>query len=333
MADLRFELDFVPPYDLGWHLEAPGASEPAGATSSAAHVPNAHATRSFRVAGRPVVLRLTQDAPDAPVRARAVSGSRLSDIEAEIRAAGAAMICARDDLRDFHAAVTADPAMARLAELLPGLKPMRVPDLWTTLLRSLVAQQISTAAARTIRERFARVLGEVVEVDGEAVAVLPSPEAVMAAPEEKLTSVGLSGRKREYVREMARAFLEGDVVAAELAALPPDEAIGRLVRLRGIGAWTAECTLLFGAAERDLLPADDLGIQQAVRTLYRLAQVPAAAEVRALGERWAGWRSYAAVYLWSGRRHGVLEAASAAIPAGRRRRRSERTSNDRERER
>ncbi|HEX9106643.1 MAG TPA: hypothetical protein VF832_05440, partial [Longimicrobiales bacterium] len=61
------------------------------------------------------------------------------------------------------------------------------------------------------------------------------------------------------------------------------------------------------------------GIQQAIRTLYRLEHVPGPGEVRELGERWRGWRSYAAVYLWNGRRHGVLEAASAAVAAERRR--------------
>jgi DNA-3-methyladenine glycosylase II len=116
---------------------------------------------------------------------------------------------------------------------------------------------------------------------------------------------------------MARAFLSGDVVASELAALPPDEAIRRLTRLRGIGAWTAECTLMFGAAERDLLPADDLGIQQGARMLYGLDHVPGAAELRVMGERWAGWRSYAAVYLWTGKRHGLLGAAGIAEGSGR----------------
>ncbi len=308
MPELRFDLEYVPPYRLGWYAEAEGATEPAGATGSAA--PAGQVTRSFWLGGRPLVVRLSQDGPDEPVHARAVSDVPIADAGDAIRAAAAAMICAHDDLADFAAAVAGDPPMARLATLLPGLKPLRVPDLWTTLLRSLVAQQISTAAARTIRERFARALGDVVPVDGEAVAVLPSPEAVLAAPEPALVAVGLSGRKREYVRDMARAFLDGDVVPAHLAALPPEEAIRELARLRGVGVWTAECTLLFGAGERDLLPADDLGIQQAMRTLYGLAQVPSALEVRALGQHWAGWRSYAAVYLWNGRRHGLLETAA-----------------------
>ncbi len=307
MPELHFDLEFVPPYRLGWYAEAEGATEPAGATGSAAG--SGRVQRTLWLRGRPLVLVLTQAAPDAPVHARAVSDAPIADMGDDVRAAAAAMICASDSLGDFAAAVMGDAAMARLAALLPGLKPLRVPDLWTTLLRSLVAQQISTAAARTIRERFARALGHVVPVDGLPVAVLPSPEAVVAASPEVLAAVGLSGRKREYVRGMAEAFLAGDVVPDRLAKLPPDEAIRELARLRGVGVWTAECTLLFGAGERDLLPADDLGIQHAVRTLYGLDRVPSAGEVRTLGERWAGWRSYAAVYLWNGRRHGVLEAA------------------------
>lgn len=307
MPELRFDLEFVPPYRLAWYAEAEGATEPAGATGSAAGT--GMATRSFWLRGRPLVVRLTQAAADDVVHVRAVSDTSIDDVADEVRAAAAAMICAADSLTEFAAAVAGDPPMGHLAALLPGLKPLRTPDLWTQLLLSLTAQQISAAAARTIRERFARSLGHVVGVDDRTVAVLPSPEAVAQASPEALAGVGLSGRKREYARDLARAFLDGVVVPAHLGALPPDQAIRELARLRGVGVWTAECTLLFGAGERDLLPADDLGIQQAIRTLYGLERVPGAAEVRALGERWAGWRSYAAVYLWNGRRHGVLEAA------------------------
>jgi DNA-3-methyladenine glycosylase II len=280
MPSKELRIDYIAPYSLHYHIESEGVR------------------RSFWLDGRAVVLDVEQHAPNAPIRAHAHSNESLDDIEPDLIRAARHLISADDDLADFHAAVASDERMTRLATLLPGLKPFRTPDLWTTMLRSLVSQQISGSAARSIREKLSMRFGKRVWAGAELIPVLPDAATVANASVEDLKSAGLSTRKAEYANGIARALLDGVIAPEVLATMSPDEAIARLAELRGVGVWTAECTLLFGLGERDVLPADDLGIRKAIARLYGMDAMPSPAEVRRLGKQWNGWKSYATVYLW-----------------------------------
>lgn len=280
MPKLRFDLDFIAPYRLRYHVEGDGTR------------------RAFWLAGRPVVVQLTQEADDGPVSAAVYSNDSLSDIEGEVRKAAERMISARDDLKEFHAAVRGDAAMAQLVASMPGLKPLRTPDLWTTLIWALIDQQLSNAAGRAIRKRFAERFGPAIDVEGERVHVVPDPEMVRNASYLEIAAAGLSKRKAQYAQEIAEAVLAGKTDLEKISAMPTQDALQHLVDLRGVGMWTAEIAAIFGLGERDILPADDLGVRKAIGQIYRLPALPEAAEVRRIGEQWAGWRSYAAVYLW-----------------------------------
>lgn len=280
MPELRFDIDVVPPYRLRWHEDGDGP------------------VRGMWLHAQPVAIRLEQEDDDAPVTAHVASTAPLAPVADLVREAARHMACADDALTEFRRAVAGDPAMAALVDRFPGLKPLRVLDLWTALLRALVSQQISGAAARAIERRLAERFGERIELDGASVHVLPDAETVLRLPVHRLAEAGLSGRKAGYAREIAEAFVSGAVDRDQLLRMTPEEATAALVDLRGVGRWTAECAAIFGLGERDVLPADDLGVRKAVAHLYHLPSVPTAAEVRRMGERWAGWRSYAAVYLW-----------------------------------
>jgi DNA-3-methyladenine glycosylase II len=280
MSVLRFDLDFIAPYRLRYHAEGDGTR------------------RAFWLAGRPVVVQLAQAEDDGPVTAAVYSNRSLSDIEGEVREAAHRMISANDDLAAFRAAVRGDAAMSELVASMPGLKPLRTPDLWTTLIWALIDQQLSNAAGRAIRGRFAERFGPAVDVEGERVYLVPDPETVRKANHLEFTEAGLSKRKALYAQEIAEAVLAGETDLERIAAMPAEQALQHLVDLRGVGMWTAEIAAIFGLGERDILPADDLGVRKAVGQIYHLAALPAAAEVRRIGEQWAGWRSYAAVYLW-----------------------------------
>jgi DNA-3-methyladenine glycosylase II len=288
MNSLHFNVPFRAPYALRYHLEG------------------SYAQRSFWLGDVPLVLRLSQAGDDGELTAEAFSDRDVTAHSGAIKAAARHMVAADDDLLEFHAAVAKDKKMMRLAEALPGLKPLRVPDIWTTLLRSLISQQVSTAAARAIRERFSRQHGHIVQVGTDDVSVVPSPAAVAALEESALRAVGFSGRKAEYAIGFARAFLNGTIDPAQLSAAPPEQMIERLSSLRGVGVWTAECVGIFCIGYRDLLPADDLGIQHSIEQLYKLDHCPKPKEVTRIGKKWSGWRSYAAIYLWGARNHGVL---------------------------
>jgi DNA-3-methyladenine glycosylase II len=288
MKRLAFKLDFKKPYSLNYH-----ASE-------------GKVVRSFWLDGKPIVIRLTQKKPDAPVHAEAFSDEHIGSLSDHLAQAAAHMIAADVDLNAFRAGIAKDKRLANLVDALPGYKVMRGPDLWTMMLSSLVAQQISGAAARSIRNKMARAYGHVVSVDGEDVPVVPSAQRLYELREEDLRSVGFSQKKAEYARGMAQALLDGTIVPDELKRMTPDEMIRKLSALRGVGVWTAECIGIFCIGHPDLIPADDLGIQKAITHLYKLKADPKPKEVRARAEKWKGWRSTVTTYLWGGLNHAIL---------------------------
>ncbi|HWA53626.1 MAG TPA: DNA-3-methyladenine glycosylase, partial [Solirubrobacterales bacterium] len=161
-------------------------------------------------------------------------------------------------------------------------------DAYGALLRAIVGQQLSTKAARTI-------YGRVLELfDGET----PSPAQLLEAGEEDLRAAGLSGRKVEYVRDLATHVLDGELELDRLEQLDDEEVIEEIVAVRGLGVWTAEMFLLFHLERPDVLSGGDLGIRKAVQIEYGLEEMPTPTKVIEIGEPWRPHRSLASLYLW-----------------------------------
>lgn len=298
MKRLAFRLDYPGPYSLHYHSDNGDGS----------------VVRSFWLAGHPIVVRLEQHKPNGPVQAEAFSDEHIGGLADQLERALYHVISRDDDIVGFRAAIDKDRRLAKLVDALPGYKVLRGPDVWTMMLSSLVAQQISGAAARSIRRKLATTYGRIIRVANEDVPVVPSTERLFALREDDLRAVGFSQKKAEYARGMAQALLDGTIVPDELKRMSPDEMIKKLSSLRGVGVWTAECMGIFCIGHPDLLPADDLGIQKAITHLYKLKADPKPKEVRARGEKWKGWRSYATTYLWAGLNHAVL-APRKVVPA------------------
>lgn len=195
------------------------------------------------------------------------------------------------------ALAAADPTMAALIERLGEIDlatrlrrraEERPADAYGALLRAIVGQQLSTKAARTI-------YGRVLERFGGAT---PSPEQLLAAPEADLRAAGLSGRKVEYVRDLAAHVLAGELELDRLGELSDEEAIAEIVAVRGLGRWTAEMFLIFHLERPDVLSGGDLGIRKAIQVEYGLDEMPTPARAIEIGERWRPHRSLASLYLW-----------------------------------
>ena len=169
-----------------------------------------------------------------------------------------------------------------------GTPPMRLrPEGFGALLRAIVAQQVSAAAARAIQDRLEAALPGGVE-----------PAAVLALGEAELRAVGLSRPKASYALSIAEDLVAGRVSLTRLRRLPDEEAIRMLTSLRGIGRWTAEVYLLFGLGRPDIWPAADLALMTALQRTLRLAVRPPAAEAARLAGRWAPHRGAAAILHW-----------------------------------
>jgi DNA-3-methyladenine glycosylase II len=195
------------------------------------------------------------------------------------------------------ALAASDPTMAALIERLGKIdlatrlkrrSEERPPDAYGALLRAIVGQQLSTKAARTI---YGRVL-ELFE------GTTPSPEQLLEADESDLRGAGLSGRKVEYIRDLASHVIEGELELDRLDQLEDDEVIEEIVAVRGLGVWTAEMFLMFHLERPDVLSGGDLGIRKAVQIEYGLEEMPAPAKVLEIGEPWRPQRSLASLYLW-----------------------------------
>lgn len=191
----------------------------------------------------------------------------------------------------------ADPTMAALIERLGEIDlelrlerraEERPADAYGALLRAIVGQQLSTKAARTIYLRVLDLFG----------GATPSPERLLEADEEALRGAGLSGRKVEYVRDLAGHVLSGELELDRLDQLDDEQVVEEIVAVRGLGQWTAEMFLLFHLRRPDVLSGGDLGIRKAVQVEYGLEEMPTPQRVLEIGEPWRPHRSLASLYLW-----------------------------------
>ncbi len=163
-------------------------------------------------------------------------------------------------------------------------------DAFTTLARSIIGQQISVKAAQSVWSRFVAVVGEP--------ASGLSPAAVLALDTPAMRGAGLSGRKAEYLTDLARHFEAGSVHVLQWQEFDDESIINELVAIRGIGRWTAEMFLIFHLMRPNILPLDDLGLIKGISQGYFSGEPVSRAEAREVGEAWAPFRSVATWYIW-----------------------------------
>lgn len=154
--------------------------------------------------------------------------------------------------------------------------------------RSIVYQQLSGAAANTIYGRLLALYG----------GRTPTPAQLAKTPDEQLRAVGLSTRKAEYIKDLARRTAEGSLAVESIHDMDDAAVIETLTSVRGIGQWTAQMVLMFRLGRPDVLPVLDLGVQKAIKMLYRLRSLPTPERVAKIGARWAPYRTVASWYLW-----------------------------------
>jgi len=187
----------------------------------------------------------------------------------------------------------ADPTLAAIIARHPRVRLVSRGDGFSTLARSIVGQQISLKAADSV---WARLVERCPQV---------TPATLLRRRISTLRACGLSERKAEYLRDLARHFADGCVDMEQLASQPDDAVIDRLTDIRGIGRWTAEMFLIFNLLRPDVLPLDDLGLLKAISRHYfdgestaSLLRGAGREKVVQLGARWAPYRSVATWYLW-----------------------------------
>jgi DNA-3-methyladenine glycosylase II len=181
-----------------------------------------------------------------------------------------------------------DPVLKQLMRTLGPCTLKPNGDHFAVLVRSIIAQQISSKAARSIGARLAEALAP------EGV----TPARILRTSETVLRAVGLSASKLRYLRDLADKVHGGTVPLARLHAFSDEEVIAHLVPVKGIGRWTAEMFLIFSLGRLDVLPVDDLGLRAGVKRHYDLSEMPKRAELVERGEAWRPYRTIATWYFW-----------------------------------
>ena len=183
-----------------------------------------------------------------------------------------------------------DPILASLIRLHGpcGLAQAQRADHFSALVRAIAGQQLSTKAAATIYARLLTLMP----------GAVPTPEHLAALTDEQLRGAGMSRQKSASLRDLSEKVLSGLVDLEALSAMPDEDVISSLVRVRGIGRWSAEMFLIFRLHRPDVLPVGDLGIINAVQKVYRLRKRPTPERILRLGEAWRPYRSVASWYLW-----------------------------------
>ncbi|MBH0112271.1 DNA-3-methyladenine glycosylase 2 family protein [Novosphingobium sp. YJ-S2-02] len=194
---------------------------------------------------------------------------------------------AREQLRygiDTLAAI--EPGMKRALDACGYPEPRIRATGYATLLRTIVGQQVSVAAAASVWAKLEALLGETIP-----------PEELLAAEFDALRACGLSRQKQGYARSLCELVVAGSL---DLDNLPADDeaAIAELVRIKGIGRWSAEIYLLFAEGRPDIWPAGDLAVQVGVGKILGLAQRPSEKQTRELAQAWRPHRGAAAIFTW-----------------------------------
>jgi DNA-3-methyladenine glycosylase II len=164
----------------------------------------------------------------------------------------------------------------------------RPDDAYGSLVRTIVGQQLSTKAARSIYGRLTALF------DGRP----PTPRELLSTDEELLRACGLSRPKIRYLRDLADRVISGELDLHSLHDLPDEEVIRQITAVKGLGRWSADMFLMFHLGREDVLPVGDLGVRRAVEKAYGLPEIPDLETLENLARPWAPHRTMASLYLW-----------------------------------
>jgi len=203
-----------------------------------------------------------------------------------------------DDLVPFYRAIENDTILSGLAGKMQGLKSPTTPTVFEALIDSIIEQQISLAVAHTIQDRLIRLAGRSFALQDQEYLCYPTPDILAGIPVETFRSMGMTHRKGEYIHEISRAISEGEIDIEHLRNYEDtDEIIDEMIKIRGIGKWTAELTILRGIHRLDSFPADDVGTRRIIAKYYHTGKRMTPKDARRFAERWGEWKGLAAYYL------------------------------------
>ncbi|MBM7097724.1 DNA-3-methyladenine glycosylase 2 family protein [Bacillus sp. H-16] len=175
-------------------------------------------------------------------------------------------------------------------------------QLYGCLMKTIIHQQLNMAFATTLTERFVKTYG----TQKEGAWFYPDPETVSGLDVQQLRELQFSGRKAEYVIQTSEKIAAGHLDLDGLRPESEERIVEKLTALRGIGRWTSENFMMFGLGRMDLFPAQDIGVQNALKQFYHLDQKPSLDWMEKKSADWKPYRSYVTLYLWNSLENGIV---------------------------
>lgn len=167
-------------------------------------------------------------------------------------------------------------------------------SLYGTLMKSIIHQQLNLSFSHTLTSRFVEKFGH----ETEGVLRYPSPERIASLDVSTLRELQFSTRKAEYVIGLSQAIAAGALDLEQFEQMDDDEVTSKLVSYRGVGPWTAQGFLMFGLGRSNLFPLADIGLQNALKKVWKMDRKPSKDEMLARFPEWTPFLSYASLYLW-----------------------------------
>ncbi len=202
------------------------------------------------------------------------------------------------NLTDFYKTAQNDAVLANLCQKFYGLRMVGMPDLFESLVWSIIGQQINLNFAYSLKERLVKNFGKSLVHNGEEFYALPTPERLASLSIEDFQPHQFSRSKAQYILNISRAFAEGDLSQSALEKLDFDEIREKLIKIKGIGNWTANYSMMKSLKNYDAFPVEDVGLHNAVKNQYGLEGKPSIQTLNLMAEKWAGWKGYATFYFW-----------------------------------
>ncbi|MDH7509894.1 MAG: DNA-3-methyladenine glycosylase [Methanolinea sp.] len=293
---MSFLIRPVAPYDFSLSCRVFSGGDPAFRTFQ-----NGIFSQVIRVGGDPFVIRIRDvgEDGDTVLAVDALAGEEESEYCAgDVRRCISHLLGLDDDLNRYYRATEEDPVLTRINSDLSGLKMPSSETVFEALVISIIEQQIATPVARKIESRLVKRFGEEVRAAKRTYYAYPRPEDLADADPAEIRECGLSARKGDNIKSVARMVRDGALDLESLGRTGDSDSLIRdLCRIRGIGRWTAEFVLLRGLHRLDMFPADDLGIRRAIGHFYCPGEEISPARAREISRQWGEWKGLAAYYL------------------------------------
>jgi DNA-3-methyladenine glycosylase II len=202
------------------------------------------------------------------------------------------------DLRPFYTMASGDKLLQSLVDKFYGYRIIGQPDLFESIIWAVLGQQINVQFAYTLKQRFVEQFGEQLVWENTPYFLFPKPEVVSGLSDDLLLPLQFSRQKSRYTIIIAEAFAAGVVSKEKLKGMPLIEAKEELMKIKGIGNWTANYALMKTFRYPDAFPLEDAGVHNAIRNLKKMKVKPTLDQVRRVFKKYKGWEAYATLYLW-----------------------------------